>query len=120
MIRKVYGGKEIIKDEHEEMVNRILKLPLEERKRVRDLIQTLQSYSTDNNKISEKLIETMKTGKFYKDDYDLLVKTGIIIPMEKTYKEKIEEIEKKKRMSIDEETQQELRELQKERLKKIL
>ena len=58
----------------------------------------------------------MKTGKFCKDDYDLLVKTGIIVPLEEGYKEKIEEIEKKKRMSIDEETQQELK-IQKERLK---
>ena len=118
MVRKVYGGKALTSDE--EIVDKILKLPITDQKRLTDILRTLQSYGSDNKNIAEKLIETMKTGKFYKDDYDLLVQTGIIIPMEKTYKEKIEEIEKKKRMSIDEETQQELRELQKERLKKIL
>ena len=86
MVRKVYGGQAPI-NEDEEIVKKVLKLPLEERKRVRDLIQTLQSYDKDNKKIAEKLIETMKTGKFRKDDYNLLVKTGIIIPVEETQPE---------------------------------
>ena len=94
MVRKVYGGKALTTDE--EIVDKILKLPITDQKRLTDILRTLQSYGSDNKNIAEKLIETMKTGKFYKDDYDLLVQTGIIILMEKTYKEKIEEIEKKK------------------------
>ena len=89
MVRKVYGGKALTTDE--EIVDKILKLPLTYQKRLTDILQTLRTYGDEKETIERKLIEIMKTGKFCKDDYDLLVKTGIIIPVEESYKEKLKE-----------------------------
>ena len=83
MVRKVYSGKALTTDE--EVVDKKFKLPLTDQKRLTDILQTLRTYGDEKETIERKLIEIMKTGKFCKDDYDLLVQTGIIIPMEKKH-----------------------------------
>ena len=95
MVRKVYGGQATIKkDQEEEIHDKILKLPIPDQQRVIDILTTLQGHGDnqgliEKEKVKQILLDTIKTGKFCKDDYDLLVKIGFIVPLEEGYKEKL-------------------------------
>ena len=51
MVRKVYGGKALTTDE--EIVDKILKLPITDQKRLTDILRTLQSYGSDNKNMQK-------------------------------------------------------------------
>ena len=97
MVRKVYGGQATIKkDQEEEIHDKILKLPIPDQQRVIDILTTLQEHGDnqgliEKTKVKQILSDAIDTGKFCKNDYDLLVKIGFIVPLEEGYKEKLKE-----------------------------